>query len=161
MVPSLVAPALIDGVLDNIVKVVPTDTADKENLNVVLNRDQLGVVDAGLRCEFLGRVVELHLYRGKAQLRLAFDVPRLSAAVIDDAVLGRFDSLLSAASTLVGQDGTVKRRSHMSANLRVTKGATEFTRFARVYKFHLHACTVTFVISNHNKAPDTHVKSLA
>ena len=54
----LLGPAPVDGPGHN-VEITADNPADEEDLDVMLNRDQFGVVHSGLFGELLGRPIEL------------------------------------------------------------------------------------------------------
>ena len=84
---------------------LPRDVADEEDLDVVLDRDKLGVVDARLALDILALDLELDGNRLEAELGLAGDQPGLVFLGIGDAVRPRLDALLLAALPAVRQDG--------------------------------------------------------
>jgi len=91
----------------HLVKVVSHNAADEKHLDVVLNRHELGVVDARLFRQLLRRVVEIEPDGIKPKLGLVRKQVRPAPRGVDYPVLARLDALLGARAALVRQDGPV------------------------------------------------------
>lgn len=89
------------------------DPPDEEDLDVVLDRDQLRVVDPGFGRQLLVGRVDIQRDRVVSQLRLVLQEPRLfpipRGILIDDAVLGGSDAFLLARLSLVCRDRSCGR----------------------------------------------------
>ncbi len=105
-VAVLFVPTLVNSRADDGVEVVRRDTTDEKHFDVMLNRDQLGVVDPGLGRE-LFTVVEFQARRFEAELGLAINELWLSIHGKDDTVLRWLHAPLGTSSSLICQDRPV------------------------------------------------------
>jgi hypothetical protein len=99
----LVSPADIDCVADRF-PIFVCDPTNEENLNIVLDCHEFGVVDSGLAGQLLAYCLDMHRDRAKSQLWLVFERVRISPMLVDDTVLGRLGSRLVATFPTVCQD---------------------------------------------------------
>lgn len=98
-------PACVDRV-SHYVKVLAGDVADDENLAVVLNRDQFGVIDARRLSQLFAVGRELDSNRWESETGLPAERPAFAAVGVDDAMLVRLDTMLLASFAAVRGDGS-------------------------------------------------------
>lgn len=87
----LFLPTLIDSIRNNI-KISAFDVPNKEDLNAVLDRGQLGVVHPMFPVEPFPSFSYLSLNRGKAKFRLTGEKSWLLPLFVDDPMLHGFDA---------------------------------------------------------------------
>ena len=101
---DLVFPALVDSRGDDVVEIGLPDATDEEHFDIVLDRDQLGVVDPRLPRELLRGYVNLQGHRLEAQRWFRGEKLWLATGRKHRAVLGRLHTSLGTSSPLVGED---------------------------------------------------------
>jgi hypothetical protein len=92
---------LLDSLPDNLV-ILRNDSADEEDLDVVLDGHEFGVIDTGFARQFLACRIDLQGNRVKTEGRLILQRMRSLAKLVDDAVFERLDPSLGASLLLVG-----------------------------------------------------------
>lgn len=97
-------PARIDGMRDNIIKIIGLDVANEEDLHVVLHSDQFRVVDTGFPCKPFAGGFDFQADGLEAQRRLAFKRSWLGTELVNNAMLCRFRSFLFAPLSNVCED---------------------------------------------------------
>lgn len=95
LVVDFLLPASVHGFGNNF-PVGSRDCANEEHLDIVFDRNKLGVVDPGLLRELLALYGNFHLSWSESKLWLATQKPSLLALFINDAVLFGFDTFLFA-----------------------------------------------------------------
>ena len=105
---GLLLPAAVHCVHDEVV-IVAIDGTDEEDLDVVFDGDDFGVVYAGLPREPFTVDMDLHPHRREPELRLSIE-PLWSYALFgDDAVLLGLDALFLTPLTAVSRDRSNKK----------------------------------------------------
>jgi hypothetical protein len=141
---DLILPAFVDSI-SNDVPVFGDDMADEENLDVVLDGDQFGIVGPRLPRKLLAVGLNLHLCWRESKLRLILQGTGFVALFVDNAVLLRLHASLFAALAAVRQDGAVFRSVEL--------------RSIMIFRDHLHASTMALVICDDNEPPKPDIET--
>lgn len=98
-------PASVDRRYDYVLEVFRGDSADEENLVVVLDRHKLRVVDSGLhRQSLVGRIQHFNLYWLEPQLGFSFQTLGLVSDMVGDAMLPGLYARFAASSFEICQN---------------------------------------------------------